>query len=302
MILSSLSYQQVKHHLITSGLQFYAGRFKVNLVSFIPDIAKGVMQLYGDSEVFENEPADFYVELKPSNGIRRFYKRQVHFVANGIEPFTPLPFDQSLPLLEWGLNWCVTNHCHQYLVIHAASIAKNNCAIIMPGAPGSGKSTLCASSVTKFGWSLLSDELALVRTDNGQLYSNPRPISLKNHSIDIIRNNADNVSISPVVEDTLKGSVAHVSVSSVSIQEKDRAAKPLVILFPKYKKGVENKLIPLSKGEAFIRIADNAFNYSILGKTGFEVTGKLLDQVECYDYIYDGNLVEANEMLESLLK
>lgn len=57
---------------------------------------------------------------------------------------------------------------------------------IVPAPLDSAKRTLCAALVGK-GWRLLSDELALVRLDTGELVPLPRPISLKNASINIIR-------------------------------------------------------------------------------------------------------------------
>src|SRR3546814_10587342 len=88
-------------------------------------------------------------------------------------------------MLEWGLNWCIGAHGHQFLIIHAAVIARNGLAAILPGAPGSGKSTLTACLVHN-GWRLLSDEMALVSLQDGGLTALARPISLKNRSIDLI--------------------------------------------------------------------------------------------------------------------
>src|SRR3546814_5884714 len=51
--------------------------------------------------------------------------------------------------------------------------------IFLPGAPGSGKSTLTACLVHN-GWRLLSDEIALVSLQDGGLTALARSISLKN--------------------------------------------------------------------------------------------------------------------------
>src|SRR3546814_17273791 len=74
---------------------------------------------------------------------------------------------QALPMLEWGLNWCIGAHGHQFLIIHAAVIERNGLAAILPGAPGSGKSTLTACLVHN-GWRLLSDAMALVSLQGGR--------------------------------------------------------------------------------------------------------------------------------------
>ena len=45
----------------------------------------------------------------------------------------------------------------------------------------------CALRWFVSGWRLLSDEMTLLSTSDGQIYPVPRPISLKNESIDVIQ-------------------------------------------------------------------------------------------------------------------
>lgn len=71
-------------------------------------------------------------------------------------------------MFEWGLNWVVAQNAHQFLVIHAAVVERHGRALIFPGAPGSGKSTLCAALLSR-GWRLLSDEMALISRQNGEV-------------------------------------------------------------------------------------------------------------------------------------
>ena len=71
---------------------------------------------------------------------------------------------QGFAMFEWGLNWVVANHAHQFAIVHAAAVEKDGRGFIFPGAPGSGKSTLCAALVSR-GWRLLSDEMAMISLD-----------------------------------------------------------------------------------------------------------------------------------------
>jgi HprK-related kinase A len=97
-------------------------------------------------------------------------------------PFTPLPFDEAVAMLEWCLNWCIESRAHQYLIIHAAIVEKHGSACVLPAPPASGKSTLTAGLASR-GWRLLSDELTLIDPMSGFAVPIARPIGLKNESI-----------------------------------------------------------------------------------------------------------------------
>jgi len=295
-----LSLVELTKQLKSSGLAFNAGYFTINVKSHIPSVAHGIHKLYCQSELVST-PCDFNVSLEKVRGLRRFIKPQVQFYLNGIEPFSPLPYSQALPLLEWGLNWCVTNHCHEYLIIHAAVVEKNGCALILPGQPGSGKSTLCAALVEVGGWRLLSDELTMVHLNGEQIQPNPRPTSLKNQSIDVVKRFTKPERFTPTVHDTLKGSVAHLTPLPDNIKDTCQTAVPSLIVYPKYEFGIEPSLTELSKGESFLRMAEHSFNYAILGTMGFKALGKLHDKVSCYEFYYDGNIEQAIETMDSLV-
>ena len=262
------------------------GAFVVSLQTSIPSVAEAVKLLYADYPLLESGGfADFHVRLAQPAGIRRWYRRQVKFYYDGRSHFKPLPLDQAFPMFEWGLNWCVSGLAHSYLIIHAAVIEKNGKAVILPAPPGSGKSTLCAALVSR-GWRLLSDELAMIRLNDGKLVPLPRPISLKNASIKIMREYAPQSIMSRAVVDTTKGMVSHMKVPSDSVARSDELAQPAWIVFPKYTADASVRLKPIPQARAFMRVAENAFNYSQLGEKGFDVLAGVIDQTLSYDFTY----------------
>jgi len=193
--------------------------------------------------------------------------------------------DQAYPMLEWGLNWCVSMHAHHYLIIHAAVVEKQGLAAILPAPPGSGKSTLTAVLVLS-GWRLLSDELTLIDRRTGLLHALPRPVSLKNQSIDVIREFSPEAFINRVSHDTAKGSVAHMRPPRDSVLRQHEPARPGWVIFPKWEAGADTRLTPRSRAETFMFLAQNAFNYSHLGADGFRVGTTLIDHAHCYDFRY----------------
>lgn len=262
-------------------------------------MAEAIRLLYSDYPLAPKADfADFHVRLARPRGLRRWFKPQVLFLLDGTPPFKPLPFDQAFPMLEWGLNWCVSSQANSYLIIHAAVVEKGGYAAILPAPPGSGKSTLCAALVNR-GWRLLSDELALIRVSDGKIIALPRPVSLKNQSIDIIQRYEPDAIFSRKVNDTIKGTVAHMKPPADSIARAEETAQAAWVIFPKYQAGATAQLEALPQSRAFMRVADNAFNYSPLGIKGFEAMTGLINASLCYDFTYSV-LDEAIETFDTL--
>jgi HprK-related kinase A len=284
--LSALTSAELKSRLKGAGLYLQTGAFIVHIRTSIASVAEGIALLYADyPSIEQTDFADFHVTVDAPRNLRRWFSPQVLFRLDGSAPFAPLPLDQAFPMLEWGLNWCVSNHANTYLMIHAAVIEKGGHAAILPAPPGSGKSTLCAALVNR-GWRLLSDELTLVRVSDGKIIPLPRPVSLKNDSIDIIQRYAPDAKFSRKVTDTVKGTVAHMKASAESVDRAPEAICAAWIIFPKYEAHAATRLEPLSQSRAFMRVADNAFNYSLLGMKGFETLAGVIDDAECHEFTY----------------
>lgn len=283
------------------GLRIVTGPFNCSLKTDVGGIAAELAALYGDHELAPDDAmVDFHVQVAATPGLRRWLRPQVQFLADGVTPFTPLPRAQALPMLEWGLNWCVTAYSHHLLVLHAACVARDGRAVILPAPPGSGKSTLCAALVNR-GWRLLSDELTLVDLDAGRVWGLARPVNLKNASIDVIRHFAPEAFLTAPVHDTSKGTVALMAPPAASVLAGNTPARPCWMVLPKYEAGAAATLTPMPRGQAFLQIADNAMNYHVLGRQGFETVGELTARCEHFSFRY-GNLDEAMQVFNDLAR
>lgn len=299
MLLSQLNPHDLRTRLRNGGLRLRMGDFTVHLISPLSGVADGINLMYGGFPLVTEEGfADFHVTVAPPPGLRRWFRPQVLFSHDGYIPFKPLPVEHGYAQLEWGLNWCISSHCHQYLVIHAGVIEKAGNAVILPAPPGSGKSTLCAALVQR-GWRLLSDELALVSRRDGLLMPIARPVNLKNQSIDIIRAFEPSAVIGTPAHDTSKGTVAHMRAPMESIARAQEPAPPAWVIFPKYEAGSAGRLTPMPKGNAFMELAESAFNYSNLGEEGFRVLADIIDRSDCYRFSYS-SLDEAVAIFSAL--
>ncbi|MES2900236.1 MAG: HprK-related kinase A [Pseudomonadota bacterium] len=301
LTLGELSPDQLRARLAGPGIDLETGPFVCRVKSDIEALAEGLASMYPNYRVREPDGfADFHLAMRHSGGLRRFLGRQVQFDHDGHAPFRPLPVDQAFPMFEWAMNWCVSSRAHAYLIIHAAVIERDGCAVILPAPPGSGKSTLCAALVSR-GWRLLSDELTLVRLSDGMLVPLPRPISLKNASIDVMQSYAPQMTMSRPVKDTNKGTVAHLRPPPQSVARGGEAVAPAWIIFPKYAAGAALEMSELAPARAFMQVADNAFNYSLLGARGFDALGRLIAASRSASFRY-GVLDEAMAAFDALAR
>jgi HprK-related kinase A len=297
--LSDLSRARLVTCLRGEGVWLSLSPFVVCIQSDVPALADRLIEMYADFALVPSGAfADFHIELRRGRGLRRWIRPQVDFHFDGVPTFHPLPLDQAYPMLEWGLNWCIASHAHQYLIVHAAVVERSGKAVIMPAPPGAGKSTLCAALVHR-GWRLLSDELALLDVDSGHVIPLARPINLKNRSIEIIRRFAPDAVLTPPVHDTRKGRVALLRPPADSVRRIDEPAMPAWIVFPKYQAGTQACFRPFSKGQTCLRIAQESFNYDIHGRAGFEILTRMLDHCDCYEFSY-GELEDAMQAFAAL--
>lgn len=286
MLIADLSLAELERRLRAEGLRLAAGAFSFRLRSDIAGVALELHKLYAAHPLLgEDEFIDFHVGVHGGDGLRRWLRPQAIFSVDGVRPFTPLPLDQAVPMLEWGMNWCITAYSQHVLILHAASLSRNGRAVILPAPPGSGKSTLCAALAMR-GWQLLSDELTILDLRTGAIQGLARPINLKNASIDILRKFAPEAYLSPPVTDTSKGTVALLAPPPASVAALSEPAYPAWMVLPKYVAGAEPQLQPMASGAAFMQVASNAMNYHVLGLQGFEAVAALIGRSRHFSFSY----------------
>jgi HprK-related kinase A len=145
----------------------------------------------------------------------------------------------------------------------------------------------------------LSDEFALLRPGGSQLVPIPRPIALKNQSIAVMREFAPDALLGPEVRGTRKGTVAHVAPPPSSVHRQSEAVPARRIVFPQWSSGTALQLTPVSGAHGFISVAQNAFNYELLGETGFDTVHDMIRQCDCFHLSYS-DLDEAVAALDEL--
>jgi HprK-related kinase A len=280
-------------------LLFRTGPFLTRLDSRLPALLDIQRLLYGERPPEdENQLVDFHVRVRRRRGPRGLLRPQAIFSTDMDTPFYPFPLEQAFPLFEWGLNYCIAMQAHQYLMLHSAVLERHGRVLLLPAPPGSGKSTLCAALAYR-GWRLLSDEFGLLRPDSGLIDPIPRPIPLKNRSIEVFKAFEPDAIVGPLYPGTRKGDIAHVHPGEEALRRWNEAARPAWIVFPQYDPGATTRLHDFAKGRAFLKLSGNAFNYPLQGKRGFHAVERMIRECSTW-YLPFRDLDEAVATLSRL--
>jgi HprK-related kinase A len=283
--LRHLSTQAISKRLEHADLQLQVGPYSYNLQTNLSHVAAGIATLYRDFPLADPLTFNDYSLAMKHCGLLSRLRGQVEFLFDHQSPFAPIPTGQAYAFMEWGMNWCVSIYANEYLKLHAAAVAKEGGAIIMPGIPGAGKSTLCAA-MGLTGWRILSDEHALIPPGTAEVVPLCRPVSLKNESIQVIESFSSKAIFGPVSKETHKGVVAHMKGDLEPDSHDSNTVPARIMLFPRYAREEQQQLSPRLRTQSFILAAYHSFNYSLMGEAGFHAMKTLIDSVDCYDLVY----------------
>jgi HprK-related kinase A len=281
------------------GVGVRLGPFEVKLRSSLTAIEAPLYRLYRDYPLLDDDRVfSMHLKLTPARGFPRFDRPTVRLLVDGRAPHEDLPRAQALAVLEWGINLVIALRSHSLLMLHSGAVERGGRAMLFPAWPGSGKTTLCAALVHR-GWRLFSDEFGLVRPSTMEAVPIPRPMPLKNESIDVIRSFVSDAELGPTISNTRKGTIAHVKAPVASIREAGVLAPVRWIVFPQWAAGVPLACEEMPKADAFLTLATNAFNYDMLGETAFLAVRHLVTTAKCYRLVYS-DLAQAVPFLSEL--
>ncbi len=166
--------------------------------------------------------------------------------------------------------------------LHAAAVSDGEHAMIIPANSGAGKSTFTTWLVAN-GFSYITDELILVDQEH-RITGVARPIQIKAHGLDAIK---------PLLVDptlVFAGNLANaVTPSALGGEVSDQSSHHLAMMvFPKYEKGSDFKLSPISGAEAGMSLMGNYVNARNLEGHGFREMMAVIRKTPCYLLEYGG--------------
>lgn len=284
--IADLSLDDIRIRMSGEGLYFRAGPFVNRVRSDVRILPQWVARLYGNYPLETADAvADYLVEVNYTTFLRRFVRRQVIADIHQPTPMVPMAEAHAPLMLEMGLNWSHATRNAWSLVFHAGVAEKGGRAVVIPGMSGLGKSTL-AAGLALTGWRYFSDEFALIDLDTRESIPFPRPISLKNESIDVIRQFAPEAGVTEALTDTHKGSVAYVPPMQDWIDRMAERAPIGAFVFPNYKPDSAPLAEVLAPPEAFMLSTVSSVNYDRFGARSFDALTWLMDNVKVYSITY----------------
>jgi HprK-related kinase A len=231
--------------------------------------------------------ADFTVGITPTSLLRRFVRQSLVCYGDVTDfDVAPMPVHAASLMLEMTLNMQVALLHDRHLVLHASAYARQGKAIISCADSGSGKSTLAALLGHLAGWRFLADEFVLLDPQTGLIAPFPRPISLKNQSIDLARSLGLGDELSPEIPETHKGRIAFLRAPLDAIAGMDDLAEPIALVFPQFDGQGAAKLIEVPRADAFTRLVFSAPNYRPLGAPAFHRFADMAARLPCYFMTY----------------
>jgi len=269
----------IKQHLSGKGVLIGIGPICSRISIKFPTIRDDFLHIYQDYPFFEGpEITDYYLDVYARNFYRRYLRPQAAVNTLMNDDFVPLPASMGLLSVEMGLNWQVAFGCKTHVLFHAGVVEKDGIGVIIPAISGSGKSTLSAG-LAYDGWRFFSDEFGMLDVQSGDLFPYPRPVSLKNESIAVMKDwVGSDEPFSREYEGTPKGTICYLRPPLANIENMYKSVRPRVVIHPVFNPDAKPDIKPLTKAMAFFRLVKSSANYGDIGAPAFHALTKIAEE------------------------
>ena len=195
---------------------------------------------------------------------------------------------QLFRFVEGQLDIFLAKETEGSYLLHAGAVARNGAGIILPGASGSGKSSLTMALLDR-GYRYLSDELAVVDPITGELRAFPKPLGIKDISLfpNLVKRN--DLWVGPeTVEPGEDESVWYVHPEDLTPESIGCPIPIRYIIFPKYVPGAAPQLQRLAPSLAMRQLLENSVNFPQFGGDGVRLMARLVEDAQCFSLTTNG--------------
>jgi hypothetical protein len=175
----------------------------------------------------------------------------------------------------WEVNGRAIARVNGKLALHAGAVSFAGNAVLLPAPPDFGKTTLTGGLV-RAGFHYLSDEVALIDLVKALVHPYPRALWMDRSSVEAILGTED-----PILRST-EGPHWHLQPGDLRPGPIGEPCPVRYVVSPRYEKGAETTLSPMSRAEAVALFVDQSFNFARFGARGLKLLGRVVEGAECF--------------------
>ncbi|HEX6329050.1 MAG TPA: PqqD family peptide modification chaperone [Jiangellaceae bacterium] len=184
--------------------------------------------------------------------------------------------DRALSVLLWHVNAeVVRRSAPRFPLVHAAAAARDGATVLLPAAPGSGKTTTVAGLVAGAGFGYLTDEAVMIDAATLTPHSYPKPLSIDRGSWEVL------AGLRPSHHDVVTGQW-QVPASAIRRDAVASAAPVRFVVEPAYDRAADTRLEHVSRAAMLLRLADSTFNFQEAPQRNLAVLARVLERADCY--------------------
>ena len=182
-----------------------------------------------------------------------------------------------------------------YLGLHAGAVSRDGHVLLIPGNSGSGKSSLVLGLLLR-GWSLLSDEAALIDPDAANVLPFPRTICMKDGSLENFRALDRGGLLDQPGAAIDIGGVLCVAPGVFSVASHDRTFTVDSVVFPRFREGGASSIEKVSRARGLSLLMSCAINRRRFRHRIMGILAKLVENGRCYQ-LRSGSLISSLDLL-----
>lgn len=200
---------------------------------------------------------------------------------------TTITLPRAMQFLLWHINRTTVEVSQAKLLIHAAGVAHQGQAVVMPAGEEAGKTTL-AAGLLQHGLDYLSDEIVAIDPETLRARGYAKPLSIDPGSWPVLS------ALKPCLPADLSSlHKEQWQVPPRAIHDRGPVLSAPIrhIIAPRYVVGAPTSLEPLSRASALRELAENAFNFRGFPR-GLDVLASVVETADCFRLTV-GSLEEA---------
>ncbi|MFH5927189.1 PqqD family peptide modification chaperone [Roseomonas xinghualingensis] len=208
--------------------------------------------------------------------------------------------EELAPLIK-GLVWSTAVNRHDFFLgIHAGVVGGQSGAMLLPGSPGSGKSSLTAALV-QAGFQYYSDEMALLRDDDFYVLPVPFSLCVKDTGIPVLTSRFPVLEQLPLHQRADGKRVAYLPPPYGCLPPFGEAKPVRALVFPRYAAHVATCSRVMPKADALQRLLEQCLVVrKRLDPRGVQALIRWIEPIECIELVF-GTLDEGAAAAASLL-